>query len=264
MKIVVAYKWAGDPQDATVRQDGTVDFGRARPVVSEYDAVAIQVGRDLADATGGELVGVTVGGPQVASPMATKAALARGLDRVVVLGDLSADGAGTTATAQLLAALVRAVGDVRLVLTGDCSTDVGARMVPAVLGGVLGWPTVTDAVLLRPDGADLVVGRSLAEGEQSLRIALPAVVAVASDAAKPKAPSMKDVMAAGKKPVQLIAPAQTGVTPASDGVTVGTARTAGPARRGTVIDVSDPDAAAAELVGALLAGRLVSAAGARP
>ena len=31
MRIVVAYKWACDPEEATVRADGTVDWGRAKP-----------------------------------------------------------------------------------------------------------------------------------------------------------------------------------------------------------------------------------------
>ena len=31
MRIVVAYKWTCDPEEATVRADGTVDWSRAKP-----------------------------------------------------------------------------------------------------------------------------------------------------------------------------------------------------------------------------------------
>ena len=31
MRIVVAYKWTRDPEEATVRADGTVDWSRAKP-----------------------------------------------------------------------------------------------------------------------------------------------------------------------------------------------------------------------------------------
>ena len=42
MKIVVAYKWTCDPEEATVRADGTVDWSRAKPGLSAYDPVAIE------------------------------------------------------------------------------------------------------------------------------------------------------------------------------------------------------------------------------
>lgn len=258
MSVVVAYKWAGDPQEASVGADGSVDFGRARPGISEYDAVAIQVGRDLADALGTALVGVCVGAASAGAPVATKAALARGLDRVLVVADDSLATLGTAGTAQVLSALVGQVGDAQLVLAGDCSTDVGARMVPAVLGGTLGWATVTDAASVRADGADVVVERTLAEGAQTLRLALPAVVAVASDAAKPHAPGMKDVLGAGKKPADVITAAP--VMPVGDGETLAAARAAAPARKGMVI-TGDAATAAGELVGALRAAGLLDEAG---
>ena len=89
MRIVVAYKWTCDPQEATVAADGTVDWSRAKPGLSAYDPVAIEVARHLADDTGAELIGVTVGGKGVATPLARKAALGRGLDRVVIVEDES-------------------------------------------------------------------------------------------------------------------------------------------------------------------------------
>ena len=52
MTVVVAYKYAANPQDASVGADGVVDWSRAKSAVSEYDPVAIQLGRNLADAVG--------------------------------------------------------------------------------------------------------------------------------------------------------------------------------------------------------------------
>ena len=43
----------------------------------------------------------------------------------------------------MLAELIRHIGDVDLVITGDSSVDVAAKMVPTVLAGELGgrpWP----------------------------------------------------------------------------------------------------------------------------
>ena len=61
MRIVVAYKWTCDPEEATVRADGTVDWSRAKPGLSAYDPVAMELARLLAGASGAELVGLTAG-----------------------------------------------------------------------------------------------------------------------------------------------------------------------------------------------------------
>jgi electron transfer flavoprotein alpha/beta subunit len=51
MKIVVAYKWTRDPEEARAGADGTVDWSRAKPGLSAYDPVAIELARRLAEAT---------------------------------------------------------------------------------------------------------------------------------------------------------------------------------------------------------------------
>src|SRR5664279_6446203 len=96
MKIVVAYKWAPNPQDATVGSAGTVDWSRAKPGISEYDPVAAELARRLADATGGEVIGLTAGAKRVDVTLARKAALWRGVDRAVSGGEDSLEGGGTS------------------------------------------------------------------------------------------------------------------------------------------------------------------------
>jgi len=253
MKIVVCYQWGPDPQEASVNADGTVDFSRAKPAISEYDATAIEVGRTLAAATGAELIGVSVGGAASAAPVATKAALSRGLAQALVVSDPSLDGAGTTMTAKAIAAAARSLDDVALVITGDTSVDNGSKMLAAVLAGVLGWPVLTDVKSVELDGNQVKAVRVLSEGVQTLVAPAPAVISVAADAAKPKAPGMKDVMEAGKKPVTVKSAPDLGIAVGDEGTLRSTAKLSGPARKGQRIDTADPAAAAAELVSALRA-----------
>jgi electron transfer flavoprotein beta subunit len=253
MKIVVAYKWAPNPQDASVGADGRVDWSRAKPGISEYDPVAIELARRLADATGGEVIGLTAGPSRVGASLARKAALSRGLDRAVIVADDALEGAGTTELAAVLAAAVRHIGEVDLVITGDSSVDVGARMVPAVLAGHLGWPAVAEvtAVSGGPGGL-LRVERDIAGGTQILEISGPAVLATSTNAAVPRLPGMRDILAAGKKPVEALQVAALEVP--ARGTTVMVTDTSRPdlkARTQLMIDTADPAAAAAELVTAL-------------
>ncbi|MGV8967146.1 MAG: electron transfer flavoprotein subunit beta/FixA family protein [Cellulomonas sp.] len=252
MKIVVAYKWASNPQDATVGADGAVDWSRAKPGFSEYDPVAAELARRLADATGSEVIGLTVGTKRVDATLARKAALSRGFDRAVIVADDSLEGAGSTQLAAVLAAAVRHIGDVDVVITGDSSVDVGAKMVPTVLAGQLGWPAVAEVISITGDAGALRVERAIPTGTQVLEISGPVVLAASTDAAVARVPGMKDILAAGKKPVESLDLAALDVPAAAGTVTVtGTARPDLLARKGQMIDVSDPAAAAAELVAAL-------------
>jgi electron transfer flavoprotein beta subunit len=255
MRIVVAYKWTRDPAEATVRADGTVDWSRAKPGLSAYDPVAMELARQLAVAAGAELIGVTAGGKGVAVPIASKAALSRGLDRVVIVEDESLAEAGRSELAAVLAEVVRYIGDVDLVVTGDSSVDVAAKMVPTVLAGELGWPAVAEVTAVSGTGVQagaLRVERAIPGGVQVLEISGPAVLAASADAAVPRVPGMKELLAAAKKPVELLELATLKVPPSSTVMTVtGRSRPERKARKGQLIDTTDPAAAAAELVTAL-------------
>ena len=252
MRIVVAYKWTCDPQEATVRPDATVDWSRAKPGLSAYDPVAIEVARHLAEDTGAELIGVTVGGKGVATPLARKAALGRGLDRLVIVEDGSLAEAGRSELAAVLAEVIRHIGDVDLVVTGDSSVDVAAKMVPTVLAGELGWPAVAEVASVTGQAGALRVERAIPGGTQVLEVSGPAVLAASADAAAPRVPGMKDLLAAGKKPVELLELAALKVPTQNAVVTVtGRALPERKARRGQLVDTAHPDEAAAELVSAL-------------
>ena len=201
MTIAVAYKWAANPQDASVGADGTVDWSRAKPAVSEYDPVAAQVGRTLADQTGTELVGVSVGPRAVSGSMAKKAARSRGFDRGVVVADDATAGWNLTTVARALAELVRGVGDVDLLLTGDASIDENARMTSALVAGHLGWPCLQEVQAVEKTDSGWTVTQSVPGGTRSVAVDGPAVIAVTADAAKTRVPGMKDILAAGKKKV---------------------------------------------------------------
>jgi electron transfer flavoprotein beta subunit len=252
MRILVAYKWTCDPEEATVSADGAVDWSRAKPGISTYDPVAIELGRRLAEAAGGELIGLTAGAKGVGTPIATKAALSRGLDRVVIVEDDSLREAGRSELAAVLAEAVRRIGDVDLIITGDSSVDVAAKMVPTVLAGVLGWPAVAEVTAVTGQPGALRVERAIPGGVQVLEISGPTVLAASADAAVPHVPGMKELLAAGKKPVEHLELTALNVPATSAVMTVtGRSRPDRKARKGQLLDTTEPAAAATELVTAL-------------
>lgn len=252
MKIVVAYKWAPNPQDLEVRPDGTVDASRGKPAVSEYDPIAFELARRLVDAVGGEVVGLTVGAASIDTPLARKSALSRGLDRLVVVADDALAGAGSTRLAAVLAAAVRAIGDVDLVLAGDSSVDVAEGQVPLTTAAQLGWLGLSKVVAVTPGGDGLVVERDMPAGVVVLAVQTPVVLAAAADAVVPRVAGMKDILAAAKKPVEVMSLAALAVPEPGAALTVlATNKPSGGERRAVIFDGADPAGAASQMVGAL-------------
>ncbi len=201
MTVVVAYKYASNPQDASVDVDGKVNWSRAKPAVSEYDPVAIALGSRLAREAGSEIVGVSVGNSALSSSLAKKNAMSKGLDRALIVADDAVSGWNASAVASALAALVGQESDVDILLTGDSSIDEGSRMMSALVAGYLGWPCLQEVLDVQKTEGGYVITQAVKGGKRQVEVSGPVVVATTSDAVTVKVPSMKEILAAGKKPV---------------------------------------------------------------
>lgn len=240
VKTVVVYKWARDPEDAAVRGDGAVDWRGARMAAGEDDPAAVAVARAIAAAADGSLVGLTIGDGDASW------ALARGVGQAVTVTD-APSLADNAATAALLAAAIRRIGGVDVVVIGDAGAYPG---VPAVLAGILGWPGLLGVSTATFAGGRLVATRRAGDLEQTVSLALPAVLGVAAAAQEKRAPGMKEVLAARRRPVTAVSLADLGIAPVSRLESRGTrVPEAGSAR---IFD-GDPANAARQLVAALRA-----------
>jgi len=190
MKVVVVHSWARDVSAATVRSDGSVDWRNARMTAGEDDPAALACALQIARAAGGEVVGLTIGDSDASW------ALARGVGRTVAVPDAPAlrDNA---ATAAVLAAAVRRIGEVDAVVIGDCQQDPG---VGVALAGHLGWPVLAGLASATAEDGHLVAARGGTE-EVTFRVAPPAVLGIAAAADVDRPPGMKELLAARRRPV---------------------------------------------------------------
>lgn len=237
MRIAVAFKAVPDDQDIQVAGDRTLDYSKAKETVSTYDLNAIELAAQLAGADG-EAVGVTVGPKAIDDSKLKKNVLARGLSHLYMAADDALAGLDSRATALALKEALAAAGDVDLVLCGDGSADDYAQQVDVQLAEALGWPVVTAAAKVEADGGKLTVVRALEDCSETVEVELPAVVSVTPDAAEPRIPGMKDILAAGKKP-------QDAVAAAAPANTVAVAECLAPeqaARKLEIVDASEDGA----------------------
>ena len=149
------------------------------------------------------MVAVTVGGADIDDSKLKKNVLARGVDELYMTADDACKGLDARATAVALAELVSKVGDFDVVLCGDGSADNYAQQVDVQLAAKLGLPVVTAATKITAKDGALEVERTLEDVVEVVEVPLPAVVSVAPDIALPRIPGMKDILAAGKKPMNV-------------------------------------------------------------
>ena len=199
MNIIVPIKVLADDQDIVVAADRSLDDSKAHRIVSTYDLNAIEAAAQLAD--GGRVVAVTAGPADIDDSKLKKNVLARGVDELYMTADDACKGLDARATAVALAELVSKVGDFDVVLCGDGSADNYAQQVDVQLAAKLGLPVVTAATKITAKDGALEVERTLEDVVEVVEVPLPAVVSVAPDIALPRIPGMKDILAAGKKPM---------------------------------------------------------------
>lgn len=199
MNIVAAFKVVPDDQDIQVSADGTLDYSKAKNTVSAYDLNAIEAAAQLAD--GGRVVAVTAGPADIDDSKLKKNILARGVDELYMTADDACKGLDAHAAAAALADLVAKAGEYDLILCGDGSADDYAQQVDVQLADALGLPVVTAVSAVSVEGAVATCDRMLETQLQTVQVDLPAVISVVPDIALPRIPGMKDILAAGKKPM---------------------------------------------------------------
>ncbi len=205
MKIVVCYKNVPDVESVRVKPDGTLDFTGVPWEIGPYDLNAVEAGVSLAESLpGSEVIALSVGGKTLDDTKLRKAILSRGPDRLYAVRCEAADNADGLAVASAIADAVKAIGGVDLVLFGEGSGDLYAQMTGSMVGALLGWNCLNGVSAIEADGAQLKISRALETGTEQYLVSLPAALSVTSDINIPRLASMKAILAAGKKPVEIV------------------------------------------------------------
>ena len=205
MKIITCYKCVPDEQDIAINNaDGSLDFSKADGKISQYDLNAIEAACQLKQQSGeAQVVAMSVGGKALTNAKGRKDVLSRGPDELIVVIDDQFEQALPQQTANALAAAAQKAG-FDLLICGDGSSDLYAQQVGLLVGEALNIPAINGvSKILSLTDSTLTVERELEDEVETLSIPLPAVIAVSTDINTPQIPSMKAILGAAKKPVQV-------------------------------------------------------------
>lgn len=235
---------------------GRVDRDGGDGTVNEVDENALEEARKIAEQRGDvEVVVLTMGPAQAID--AVRRGLQMGADRGVHVRDDALAGSDAFATARVLAAAVRRIGEVDLVLLGMAALDSLTSLLPAALAEELDVPALTIASRLEVDGERVRVRRELDDVVEVLEAPVPALVSVTDGINTPRFPDFKAIMAARTKPIETWSLADLGIAADEVGEAGARTRVLGvgeiPAREQEVFDTDDDGAAGARLAEHLVA-----------
>jgi len=194
---------------------GTLDRETPDGLINELDEYAIEEGLKIAEAHGGEVTIVSMGPGKAAESI--RKALSMGADKAVHVCDEALAGSDALVTSLVLAAALEQAG-FDLVILGSESTDARTGVLAAMLAERLGVPQLTLAAKVDISGSEVTVRRVTDDGYQVVTGTLPAVVSVVEKINEPRYPSFKGIMAAKKKPVQVLTLADLGVDAGAAGL----------------------------------------------
>jgi electron transfer flavoprotein beta subunit len=125
---------------------------RAEWVLSNFDLQALEAGVRMVETGGGKVTVLSAGPKQINQSKLKKDVLSRGPDELVMVVDDALANADTAATSTVLAAAVRKMEGVDLVLCGEGSADLYFQQVGLQLGERLGLPTFNAIRKIETDG----------------------------------------------------------------------------------------------------------------
>ncbi len=204
MKAIVCVKQVPDTSGVVaVKPDGTMDRASMAAITNPDDMNAVEAALQLKDATGCEVVVVSMG-PAPAEGM-LRELLAMGADKAVLVSAREFGGSDTFATSQILAAAINkiGVGPEDVVFCGRQAIDGDTAQVGPQIAEKLHLPQVSYVADIQKEGNTLTVKRMLEDGYMLLRVNTPCLLTCIKELNVPRYMSVGGVMECYAKPLEV-------------------------------------------------------------
>ena len=165
------------------------------------DKGGLEIALQLTDKYGAHVTVITMGPPQADDML--REALAMGADRAIHMSDRKFAGADTLATSNAIAGALRML-DFDLVITGRQAIDGDTAQVGPQIAEHLDLPQVTYVEDLQFDGnKTFTIRKSLEDGYQMVQVDAPCVITVLSSANKARYMSVRGIVEAYDREVEV-------------------------------------------------------------
>ena len=221
--IVCCVKQVPDPEapasqfkvDETAKK--VLPIPGVQPVPSQFDTIGVEAALRIKDKIADTTITILTLGPD-AFRDTVKRCLAMGADEGVHINDPSLNEADHWATAEILAAAIKKLEPVDLIICGRQAVDWDMGVVGSTLAEILGLPAVTIAKEILMEGGKVTVERVLMDGFETVEAPTPCVVTVSNELGEPRYPQLRQIMTAAKKEVKVLTAADLGIDGAKNRV----------------------------------------------
>jgi len=211
MKVMVCLKQVPH-QDARldVSADGTwIQEDNIKFEINSYDTYALEEALRIKDAGEAEVVVVSIGPDRVTQALRT--ALGMGADRAIHVKDAETDGSDSLGIAKVLAAVAKEENP-DIVFCGLMADDGNFASVPPMLAELIDVPSATGVLKTDANADGIQVERELEGGAMEVvELPKPCLLAIQTGANQVRYASLKGIMQAKKKPVDVKTAADLGV-----------------------------------------------------
>jgi electron transfer flavoprotein beta subunit len=209
MKIAVLIKQTPQLSEVIMGQDG-LQWPEAALAINPFDEYAVEEALRIKEKTGGTAVAISCG--KSSSESVLRDALALGIDEAYLVEFDQYSTTDPQTNAYLLAAAIRKIDGIDLVLTGKQACDDDSALVPSSVAAYLDWPQIGfvkkfDAIEERR----IIARRTTDTGYEVVDTSLPAVCSVVKEINEPRLPSLKGKMKAKKAEIRKLTPAELGL-----------------------------------------------------
>ena len=213
MKAMVCLKQVPH-QDAKldVRADGTwIQEDNIKFEINSYDTYALEEALRLKDADGDtEVVVVSIGPDRVTQALRT--ALGMGADRAVHINDPDAEPSDALGIAKILAAVAKEESP-DIIFAGLMTDDGNSSAVPPMVAELTDIPSATGVIHTEISADSVTAERELEGGAiEVVELPTPCLVALQTGANQVRYASLKGIMQAKKKPVDVKTAGDLGVS----------------------------------------------------
>jgi electron transfer flavoprotein beta subunit len=168
------------------------------PVLNPYDENALEAALRIKELHSSKITVVSMGKDVPKAVM--KKSLAVGADELVILEDDAFENLDGFATAYILAAAIKRIGEYGLILMGRMAADTNAGLVGSGVAELLGIPSITVAQKIEVSGDKVRVERVVADGYEVVEVSLPCLITVSHELGELRSATIQGLMAARKQP----------------------------------------------------------------
>jgi len=201
MKILVCISHVPDTTSKInfIENNTKFDTTGVQFIIGPYDDYALARAIEIKEATPGTTVTVLNVGLADTEPTIRKA-LAIGADDAIRVNTEPTD---SYFVASQIAEHAKGFD---LILMGRESIDYNSGVVHAIVGEMLGLPSVSPVMKLELDGTKAKLAREIEGGKETLEVNLPFIAGCQEPIAEWKIPNMRGIMSARTKPLKVVEP----------------------------------------------------------